>query len=130
MTDCNPAYIANVPDMARSHITPKHYGQAMSSKDKLHWLKTIFDELKSVKDQGVYKFVATLPSGVKALTCLWVFKVKSGADGNVSRFKARITVNGKSQVYGINYSETFVPVAFATTIRLVLAISLVASLSL
>ena len=58
VTDCNPVYIAAVPDMARSHITPKHYGQAMHSKDKVHWLKAIFDELKSVQDQGVFKFVA------------------------------------------------------------------------
>ena len=130
VTDCNPAYIAHVPDMARAHITPKHFGQAMSSKDKVHWLKAIFDELKTVKDQGVYEFSATLPSGVKALGCLWVFKVKCGPDGKVSRYKARITVNGKTQVYGTNYSETFAPVAFATTIRLVLTLSLVSSLQL
>ena len=42
VTDCNPVYIAAVPDMARAHITPKHYGEAMKSKDKVHWLKAIF----------------------------------------------------------------------------------------
>lgn len=130
VTDCNPAYIAAVPDMARAHITPKHYGEAMHSKDKVHWLKAIFDELKSVKDQGVFEFVAELPDGVKALTSVWVFKVKCGPDGTISRYKARITVNGKSQVYGINYSETFSPVAFATTIRLLLAIALTSQLQL
>jgi len=130
MTDCNPAYIAHVPDMARAHITPKHYGQAMASKDKVRWLGAIFDELKAVKEQGVYEFCATLPDGVKALGCLWVFKVKCGPDGKVSRFKARITVNGKTQEYGINYGETFAPVAFATTIRLLLALSLVSNLKL
>ena len=59
-----------------------------------------------------------------------VFKVKCGPDGKISRYKARITVNGKSQIYGIHYSETFAPVAFATTIRLLLAIALVSSLEL
>ena len=102
----------------------------MKSVDKVHWLKTIFDELKSVKAQHVYEFTSTLPKGVKALTFVWVFKVKFGPDGKISRYKARITVNGKSQVYGINYSETFVPVAFATTIRLLLAIALVSNLEL
>ena len=130
MTDCHPAYIAHVPDMARAHITPKHYGAAMASKDKVRWLGAIFDELKTIKEQKVYEFCATLPDGVKALGCLWVFKVKCGPDGKVSRFKARITVNGKTQVYGINYSETFAPVAFATTIRLLLALSLVSNLKL
>ena len=100
------------------------------SKDKIHWLKAIFDELRTVKDQQVYEFHSTLPSGVKALGCLWVFKVKCGPDGTVSRYKARITVNGKTQEYGINYSETFAPVAFATTIRLLLALSLVSNFTL
>ena len=130
VTDCNPVYIAAVPDMARAHITPKHYGEAMKSKDKVHWLKAIFEELKTVEDQRVFKFVAKLPDGVKALTSVWVFKVKCGPDGKISRYKARITVNGKSQIYGINYSETFSPVAFATTIRLMLAIALSLSLGL
>jgi len=130
VTDCNPAYIAAVPDMARAHITPKHYGQAMHSKDKIHWLKAIFDELTAVKAQHVYEFTTTLPSGVKALSSVWVFKVKCGPDGTISRYKARITVNGKTQVHGINYSETFAPVAFATTIRLLLAIALVSTLQL
>ena len=130
VTDCNPAYIAAVPDMARAHITPKHYGQAMHSKDKVQWLQAIFEELQSVKAQHVYEFVSELPSGVKALSSVWVFKVKCGPDGKISRYKARITVNGKAQVYGINYSETFAPVAFATTIRLLLAIALVSSLQL
>ena len=124
VTDCHPAYLANVPDLARQHITPKGYSQAMASKDKMHWLKAIFGELKSVKDQGVYVFVEKLPPGIKALNCLWVFKVKCGPDGKVTRYKARITVDGKSQVYGIDFHETFAPVAFATTIRLLFAIAL------
>ena len=130
VTDCNPAYIAHVPDFARQHITPKHYGEAMRSKDKIHWLRAIFEELKSVKNQGVYDFVAELPDGVKALGCLWVFKIKCGPDGTISRYKARITVNGKTQEYGINYSETFSPVAFATTIRLLLVMAVASSLQL
>ena len=66
----------------------------------------------------------SLPPGVKALNCLWVFKVKCGPNGKVTRYKARITVDGKSQVYGIDFHETFAPVAFATTIRLLFAIGL------
>ena len=74
--------------------------------------------------------MAKLPKGVKALTSVWVFKIKCGPDGEISRYKARITVNGKTQEYGINYNETFSPVAFATTIRLLLAMALVANFKL
>ena len=124
MTDCNPVYLAEVPDMAAAHVTPKSFKDAMQSKDKIHWLKAIFEELKSVKDKGVYVFVERLPPGTKALSSVWVFKVKCDANGKVSRFKARITVNGKTQEYGIDFNETFSPVAFATTLRLLFAIGL------
>ena len=40
MTDCHPAYLADVPDLTRSHVTPKHYGQASRGPDKVHWTKS------------------------------------------------------------------------------------------
>ena len=44
MTDCHPAYLADVPDLARAHVTPKHYGQASRGPDKLLWTKSMRDE--------------------------------------------------------------------------------------
>ena len=96
---------------------------------KLHnqvreWRISMKMELDELKRLGVYEFVEELPEGVTALNCLWVFKVKCGADGRVTRYKSRLTVNGKTQKYGIDYTKTFSPVAFATSIRLLLVIGL------
>ena len=124
VTDCHPAYLADVPDLARAHVTPKHYGQASNGTDRSHWTKSMQEELESLRKQGVYAFVNELPSGEIALRCLWVYKVKCGPSGEVTRYKSRLTVNGKSQRYGIDYNKTFSPVAFATSIRLLFALGI------
>ena len=124
MTDCNPAYLSDVPDLARAHATPKHYGEACGSKERTQWTKSMEEELESLRKQGVYAFVNELPTGEIALRCLWVYKVKCGASGEVTRYKSRLTVNGKSQRYGIDYKKTFSPVAFATSIRLLFALGI------
>eukprot|EP00253_Pinus_taeda_P023432 PITA_23432 len=67
-----------------------------------------------------------LPKGRKLVRCKWVYRTKYGPDWKVDKHKARLVAKGFSQVEGIDYTETFSPVAKMNSIRLVL--SLVASL--
>jgi len=53
----------------------------------------------------------------------WVYKVKQVVDGSVEKHKARFVARGFSQVEGIDYNETFSPVARYLLIRLMLALS-------
>jgi len=53
----------------------------------------------------------------------WLYKVKQAADGSVEKHKARFVARGFSQVEGINYDETFSPIARYSSIKLMLALS-------
>ena len=64
-----------------------------------------------------------LPRGKSAISCKWVYKIKTKSDGTIERYKARLVDKGYAQEYGIDYEETFASVARITSVRSLLAIA-------
>ena len=63
------------------------------------------------------------PKGKPIVSSKWIFKIKHVVDDNIEKYKARFVARGFSQKEGIDYEETFAPVARYTSVRVVLAIA-------
>ena len=117
-------------NLATDVFTPVNHKQAATCADKDKWNESEQRELKSMKDFKVYKKVKLnlLPKGTQVLDSKWVYKVKPKEDGTVSRYKSRVVVRGDQK--RDKTEETYSPVATATTIRFILALTVTLGLFL
>ena len=79
-------------------------------------------EFSSLQKNNTWELV-DLPSGRELVQCKWVVKTKLVVDGSPLKYKEILVSKGYSQVYVIDYSENFAPMAKMDSIRLSLAIA-------
>jgi hypothetical protein len=108
----SPAYRAFVASLQTVPI-PRDWKCA---KQDPKWKAAMEEEMHALQKNKTWELVP-LPKGKRAVGCKWVFTVKQNPKGVVDRYKARLVAKGYSQTYGIDYDETFAPVAKMGTVR-------------
>lgn len=98
---------------------PKTLSEALKSEE---WKQAMRVEMEALEKNDTWDLVE-LPTGKSLVGCKWVFTVKYNADGSLERYKARLVAKGYTQTYGIDYQETFAPVAKMNTVRILLSLA-------
>ncbi|RVW98257.1 putative mitochondrial protein [Vitis vinifera] len=93
-------------------VEPTTYEQAVLDPK---WQEAMAAELHALEQNHTWT-LTPLPSDHRPIGCKWVYKIKYNSDGTVERYKARLVAKGFTQREGIDYKETFSPMAKLTTV--------------
>jgi Reverse transcriptase (RNA-dependent DNA polymerase) len=94
----------------------------MAHPDAAEWDAACEDELRTFQQMGVYEIVLQ-PKNCKVVGSKWVFCIKCGLDSEVQKYKACVVAQGFTQIEGLNYNETFAPVAKFASFCLILTLA-------
>jgi hypothetical protein len=100
-------------------VEPSNYHEASGIHE---WQLAMQEELDVLDRTGTWDLVP-LPSHAVPITCKWVFKIKTKSDGSVERYKARLVARGFQLTQGLDYDETFAPIAHMTVVRTLIAVA-------
>jgi hypothetical protein len=92
------------------------------AKHNPEWKKAMQEEICMIEKNCTWELVDRPPSknfiGVK-----WIFRTKLNADSTINKYKVRLVVKGYAQIYGVDYSDIFAPVAGMDTIRFLFVVA-------
>ena len=98
------------------------YAEAKRCPDWPKWEDAIQKELNGLENSGTYCLVKQ-PPDTNIVNLKWVFRIKLNAAGEVDKYKAQLVARGFTQIYGIDYYETYLLVARLASFRLLMAIA-------
>jgi hypothetical protein len=92
------------------------------SIQKKEWIDAMTEEYQSIINNDVWEIVPRMNSK-DVVSSRWIFKIKHATDGSIEKYKARFVDCGFSQKEGIDYEDTFAPVARYTSIMTIIALA-------
>jgi hypothetical protein len=111
------SYLALMCDLVDQE--PSCFEEAVKKKE---WVEAMTEEYHSIMKNDVWSIVPR-PKDKAVVSSKWLYKIKHASDGSIEKYKARFVACGFSQKEGIDYEETFVPIARYTSIRALMALA-------
>jgi len=110
--------------VTHANVSPdRHtYAEAMAHPNATKWEIACKDEECTFERMGVYEIVPC-PKDQKVVGSKWVFCIKRGPDSQILKYKAQVVTQGFSQVEGVDYDQTFAPVAKFASLHTLLTIA-------
>jgi hypothetical protein len=120
-------YAAGFDDIVAATIQevegdPRSVAEARSRSDWPRWKEAMDREMQSLERANTWTTISR-PPGKNLVGCKWVFRLKRKADGSIDKYKARLVARGFTQVYGVDYYDTYSPVARLASFRMILALA-------
>ena len=100
-------------------IEPMSFNEANEHNE---WRNAMEEEYESIMENNICELIE-FPKHKNPIGCKWMYKPKFKLDDSIEKYKARLVAKGYSQTQGIDYAETFAPVAKLNTIRMLIALA-------
>ncbi|KAL1213897.1 Retrovirus-related Pol polyprotein from transposon TNT 1-94 [Cardamine amara subsp. amara] len=98
---------------------PQFFDEAVNEKA---WREAMEEEIRMIEKNGTWQMVKK-PKDKNIISVKWIYRLKTNANGEPIKHKARLVARGFTQEYGVDYLETFAPVSRHDTIRTLLAVA-------
>ncbi|CAL2261909.1 unnamed protein product [Prunus armeniaca] len=111
------ANLAFITHLSHS-VEPRSFSEANSDPN---WQQAMSSELQALESNHTWT-LTPLPPGKHPIGCRWVYKIKHNSDGSIEQYKAQLVAKGYTQTKGVDFHDTFSPIAKLVTIRNLLAL--------
>lgn len=114
--------ISDKPIEGSANIAETSWDQALRGPDAVEWREAILTEIECLIKNNTWNIVDR-PKDHRVIGCRMVLRNKYRPDGTIDKRKARVVAQGFSQRPGIDYHDTFAPVARLSSVRLLMALA-------
>jgi len=106
----------------KAGVEPKNGAEARTSPDWPHWEEAMHREIAELQGKGTWEVVSR-PQGANIVGSRWTYHLKHDTNGTIVRYKARLVAQGFTQSFGVDYDETYAPVAKFVSTCVILALA-------